>query len=100
MYNTSLFIFRRDLRLVDNTAWLKCSKYSKKIIPCFIINPEQVGSSNRFRSDPCIQFMIESLEDLDKELKKIWWKTERFIWGRRWRYNKNNKKIQNRCIIH
>ena len=70
MYNTSLFIFRRDLRLVDNTAWLKCSKYSKKIIPCFIINPEQVGSSNRFRSDPCIQFMIESLEDLDKELKK------------------------------
>lgn len=66
----SLFIFRRDLRLDDNTALLNAAQQSQSIIPCFIFDPRQVGNENEFKSENCIQFMIESLIDLDKQLKQ------------------------------
>lgn len=68
-YQTSLFIFRRDLRLDDNTALLKALDSSEEVIPVFIFDPRQVGAGNKYRSKNCIQFMIESLEDLAKQLK-------------------------------
>ena len=63
----ALFIFRRDLRLKDNTGLLFALKNAKEVIPCFIFTPEQI-ERNPFRSDRCLQFMLESLEDLEKEL--------------------------------
>jgi len=36
MYNRSLFIFRQDLRLRDNTALIEAIKISKEIFPIFI----------------------------------------------------------------
>ena len=60
----SLFIFRRDLRLDDNTALIKACQESKKVYPVFIINPLQVGNKNTFRSENSIQFLHESLQDL------------------------------------
>ena len=42
----------------------------KNIIPIFIFTPEQISSKNKFKSDNAIQFMIESLKELDSELKK------------------------------
>jgi deoxyribodipyrimidine photo-lyase len=66
----SLFIFRRDLRLEDNTALIKAAEQSETIIPCFIFDPRQVDNENSFKSNNCIQFMIESLIDLNDQLKK------------------------------
>jgi len=68
-YNISLIIFRRDLRLEDNTALIRAIKESKKIMPLFIFDPRQIGSQNKFRSMNAIQFMIESLKDLDQQIK-------------------------------
>ncbi len=65
----SLFIFRRDLRLTDNIGLMKAVTLSDSVIPCFIFTPEQI-ESNPYKSEHCLQFMIESLEDLENELKK------------------------------
>lgn len=67
-YQKSLFIFRRDLRLEDNTGLIYALENSKIVIPCFIFTPEQI-KQNPYRSDSCLQFMIESLVDLDEQLK-------------------------------
>ena len=36
MHNRSLFIFRQDLRLQDNTGIIEAMKNSKEIFPIFI----------------------------------------------------------------
>ncbi len=64
-----LFIFRRDLRLVDNLALLESNRNYEKVIPCFIFTPEQITEKNPYRSANAIQFMCESLEELDSELR-------------------------------
>lgn len=61
-------IFRRDLRLDDNTALIAAIKQSERVIPCFIFDPRQVEDSNQYKSDNCIQFMLESLDDLAEQL--------------------------------
>ena len=70
-HSVSLFIFRRDLRLHDNTALNAALENSKKVIPCFIYDPRQVTSRNEYRSEHALQFMDESLQDLEKQLKAI-----------------------------
>jgi deoxyribodipyrimidine photo-lyase len=65
---TCLFIFRRDLRLIDNTALIEASKKYKNIIPIFIFTNEQV-KNNEFKSNKAIHFMIESLLELNKDIK-------------------------------
>ena len=42
-YNLTLFIFTRDLRLIDNTTLNLALKNSKKVIPIFILNPSQLN---------------------------------------------------------
>jgi deoxyribodipyrimidine photo-lyase len=69
-FKKTLFIFHRDLRLHDNTGLIAACKQSEKVIPCFIFTPEQVGNQNEYKSDNAIQFMIESLQDLQKQLEK------------------------------
>lgn len=69
-YKTVLFIFRRDLRLADNTGLSAAAEQAEQVIPCFIVDPRQAGEENAYRSDNCIQFMIESLGDLQKQLEK------------------------------
>jgi deoxyribodipyrimidine photo-lyase len=68
--NISIFIFTRDLRLQDNTSLLSALKESQVVIPIFIFNPKQIDDSNKYKSDNCVQFMCESLDELDEELKK------------------------------
>ena len=68
-YNTSLFIFRRDLRLTDNTALNRALQESETVVPCFIFDPRQVSNQNKYKSDNAIQFMLESLEDLNTSLR-------------------------------
>lgn len=66
---TSLFIFRRDFRIIDNTAFIECYKKSNKILPVFIFTPTQI-ENNEYFSHNSFQFLIESLDELNNELKK------------------------------
>lgn len=69
-YNISLFIFRRDLRLQDNTALIAALKSSKQVIAVFVFDIAQITNQNEFKSSNAIQFMIETLQELDSELRK------------------------------
>lgn len=59
-----LFLFHRDLRIIDNITLNALSDKCDKIIPTFIFTPEQVTNVNTYKSDASVQFMIESLDDL------------------------------------
>ena len=67
-YNRSIFIFRRDLRLNDNIGLIDALDKSIHVIPIFIFTHEQL-IKNIYKSDNCVQFMMESLDDLDKDLR-------------------------------
>ena len=41
-YKISLFVFRRDLRLYDNTALISALENSEKVICAFFLNPKQL----------------------------------------------------------
>ncbi len=64
-----LFIFRRDFRIIDNNALNLLSKKCDNIYTIFIFTPEQI-KTNKFKSDNAIQFMLESLEDLENTINK------------------------------
>lgn len=68
MPEKGLFIFHRDYRIHDNTGLHIALDDCKTVYCCFIFTPEQVGTRNEFRSDNAIQFMIESLDDLRREI--------------------------------
>ncbi|MGA9530820.1 MAG: deoxyribodipyrimidine photo-lyase, partial [Candidatus Babeliales bacterium] len=70
-YTLSLYLFRRDLRLFDNTALIHAARMSTTIIPCFIFDPRQVLSrKNNYFSPHALAFMINALDDLNLQLKK------------------------------
>jgi deoxyribodipyrimidine photo-lyase len=65
----NLFIFRRDLRLEDNTGLIAALQSSEQVIPCFIFDPRQVeDKQNPYKSNNALQFMIESIIDLEKQI--------------------------------
>jgi deoxyribodipyrimidine photo-lyase len=66
-YRTSVFIFRRDLRLDDNTGLRSALESSEQVIPIFIFDPQQI-SEHPYRSLPALQFMYESLAWLESLL--------------------------------
>ena len=68
-YSKSIFIFRRDLRIPDNIGLIQALKSSDRVIPIFILTPEQL-KLNPYKSNNAVQFMMESLEELDSQLKK------------------------------
>ena len=68
-----LFIFRRDLRLYDNLCLYDLSKQVNIILPIFILDKNQIkkNEDNKFyHSNNVVQFMCESLIDLNNELNK------------------------------
>lgn len=69
MKRLSLYLFQRSLRLYDNIGFYEAIKSGDEIIPIFIFTPEQI-MTNSYKSNNSIQFMIESLNDLNQELKK------------------------------
>jgi len=70
MYKNSLFIFRRDLRCIDNIGLINACKNSKNVYAIFIFTPEQVKKNN-YKSDRSVLFMIESLKNLKKNIKNL-----------------------------
>jgi deoxyribodipyrimidine photo-lyase len=69
-FENGLFIFRRDLRIIDNNGLNLLNDKCKNIYTIFIFTPEQVGSGNKYKSDNSVQFMIESLQDLASQISK------------------------------
>jgi deoxyribodipyrimidine photo-lyase len=63
--NRGLFIFRRDLRVEDNTSLLALAKEVQDVIPVFIFTTTQAGKGNKYRSLNSLQFLTESLVDLN-----------------------------------
>lgn len=69
-YQNGLFIYRRDFRTIDNNGLNLLNSICEKIYAVFIFTPEQVGKQNDYKSDNSVQFMIESLMELDSQIKK------------------------------
>lgn len=69
-YTNGLFIFRRDLRLIDNIGLNSASKQCEKLYTTFYFTPEQV-LNNKYKSENAVQFMIESLFELEKDIKEL-----------------------------
>lgn len=66
----ALFLFHRDLRLEDNTTLLQALRDGYQVLPVFIFPPEQISpKKNPYFSHPSVQFMCESLVDLDQQLQ-------------------------------
>lgn len=68
-YSRSIFIFRRDLRLIDNTALNAALSSSQEVFACFIFDPKQI-EDHPYRSSNALAFMLESLNDLQSEIEK------------------------------
>lgn len=68
---TILFIFRRDLRNIDNVGLHKSIKLAKEnntdILCVFIFTPTQV-TKNSYKSDAAVKFMIDSLDELSNDI--------------------------------
>lgn len=64
----SVFIFRRDFRLVDNKSLLALAEVAKKqttlILPIFIFSKVQSKLENKYFNEKQFRFMLESIQDL------------------------------------
>jgi deoxyribodipyrimidine photo-lyase len=67
-----IHIFHRDLRIEDNEALnmanTKARESKSDLVTLFIFTPEQVDKENSFRSLNSIEFMLNSLDDLNMQL--------------------------------
>ena len=71
MTEIHIFLFRRDFRIHDNLALnrLVAECGNKGVYPMFIFNPVQIyAKNNPYFSNNCVQFMIESLDELDTHI--------------------------------
>jgi len=67
---TSVFLFTRGLRLADNTALNAAAAAGAPILPIFVFTPEQAEpAKNKYFSATAFQFMVESLSELDGDLR-------------------------------
>jgi deoxyribodipyrimidine photo-lyase len=89
-FENGLFIFRRDFRIVDNNGLNLINQHCKNIYTIFIFTPEQVTNTNQFKSDNAVQFMIESLEDLESQISNKG--------GKLYSFYGHNEKIVSQCI--
>ncbi|AKB84502.1 deoxyribodipyrimidine photo-lyase [Methanococcoides methylutens] len=70
-FQRSLFVFRRDLRVDDNTALLAALEMSDEVIPCFIFDPRLSDPSRKNFNSNSFQFLLESLDDLRGQLEAV-----------------------------
>lgn len=88
--NNGMFIFRRDLRIIDNNGLNLLKQHCKNIFTIFIFTPEQVSKNNQFKSNNAVQFMIESLTELAYNIKQQG--------GHLYTFYGNNDNIVKECI--
>lgn len=68
----NIFIHTRDLRIQDNTTLItQSNSESLPIVPIFVFIKKQIDPKvNKYFSNNMVQFMIESLDELDGEYRK------------------------------
>lgn len=64
-YESSLVIFRRDLRLHDHSALNQALVASKAVLPCFIFDPRQI-KPHPYQSLPALQLMLAAIAELQQ----------------------------------
>lgn len=65
------FLFRRDLRLPDNTGLAAALAGAAEVLPCFVFDPRQTGpASGPWFARNALQVHIEALDDLDGQLRE------------------------------
>lgn len=69
MYKRSLFVFRQDLRLHDNTALIEAMKNSEEVLPIFIHDARAIEDFGI--DDPRFGFIREVLESIDIKFQKV-----------------------------
>ena len=68
----AVFLFHREFRHIDNSGLNLLARSHQKILPVFIFDPVQIDrQKNKYFSNKCVQFMIQSLEDLDTRLRSL-----------------------------
>jgi len=67
MKDIGIFIFHRDLRIVDNLGLIDLHAQCKQIIPVFIFDKFQLNKSNHYFSNPACKFLCEAVKDLNKQ---------------------------------
>ena len=70
-YGLSLFIFRRDIRLYDNTGLIRACRESGSVVPSFFFQKDLTDKSSRKFRPNLLQFMLESLTELEGDLKSM-----------------------------
>lgn len=72
MQKKSIFWFRQDLRVYDNTWLFEAVYNSKEVLPIFILD-EHIIEKFWWLSDQKFGFLREALEQVSRDLQKIWW---------------------------
>ena len=65
-----LFVFHRDLRIVDNAGLVNAMMLCEKVYTCFVGTPEQISAKNLYRSTNAVRFMLESLDELARDIHR------------------------------
>jgi deoxyribodipyrimidine photo-lyase len=68
MYRRTLFIFRQDLRIHDNTGLIEAVKNSKEVFPIFIYDTRAIDEFGA--QDIRFGLIREALEYIDEDLRK------------------------------
>ena len=72
-FEIGFYIFRKDLRTVDNRGLIKLSERVDFIVPIFIFDEYQIAKNEKnktYLSYPAIRFLCESVIDLANQIKK------------------------------
>jgi len=71
LHNRALFIFRQDLRTIDNTWLNKAISLAKEVLPVFIFDTTILSEFPDH--DKRLGFLVDALLQLRSELKALWW---------------------------
>ena len=72
MYKKSIFWFRQDLRVQDNTGLFEAVHGSEEVLPVFILD-ENITQKFGGLEDQKFWFLREALEKISSDLREIWW---------------------------
>lgn len=64
----NLFIFNKSLRCHDNTTLIHMAKMNLPIVPIFIFTEQVDRKVNEYFSDNSVEFMVESLKELARDI--------------------------------
>lgn len=71
MYKRSIFWFRQDLRVQDNTGLFEAVHNSQEVLPLFILDTNIINGFG-WLSDQKFAFIREALQEVSKQLREIW----------------------------